>query len=67
MNWIPVSEKLPGTSKRVLVCDRYGNMEVADYNVLNDHFTGWISKCILDSAVIAWMPLPKPYKEVQNG
>lgn len=58
--WIPVIERLPEAGKQYLCCDVNGFREV-----------GYLSKTIgewgfLDSEafgeVIAWMPLPEPYK-----
>ena len=53
--WIPVSERLPEKSGLYLVCyknkDCYPNIEV----FLNNRF-------IYEEHVIAWQPLPEPYK-----
>ena len=65
--WIPCSERLPkeneyikGVSKYYLIQDEYGDMHVAHLSNV-----GWIPldtlKAIGDE-VIAWMPLPQPYK-----
>lgn len=59
--WIPVSERLPEAGKQYLCCDVNGFIEV-----------GYLSKTLgewgfLDNEafgeVIAWMPLPEPYRE----
>lgn len=65
--WIPVSERLPKESEYVgnvckyyLIQDEYGDMHVAHYNKI-----GWIpihSLKALGDEVMAWMPLPQPYK-----
>ena len=71
--WIPVSDRLPnaeyGESESVLCCTELGSMYVLYWNGGNwcvptgephewvNHKTGWHNK------VIAWMPLPKPYRE----
>ena len=71
--WIPVSERLPyaeyGEGDSVLCCTEIGLMEVLYWNGGNwcfptgepyiwvNHKTGWHDE------VIAWMPLPKPYRE----
>lgn len=75
--WIPVSERLPDIcepdcygnitfSENVLSCAKY---EDGFYWVGNDQYTtnnggGWLS-CIPGDGgkVVAWMPLPEPYKE----
>lgn len=58
--WIPVSERLPEDSNYYLCCGKDGYMII-----------GWISKwskewCFdddeFDMDVVAWMPLPQPYK-----
>lgn len=74
--WIPVTERLPfteyGESNDVLCCMENGLMKVLYFNGGNwcyptgesycgiVHETGWHNK------VIAWMPLPKPWKEVEE-
>ena len=65
--WIPVSEKLPKENEYVdnvckyyLIQDEYGDMHVAHLSG-----RGWEtieSIKALGCDVIAWMPLPKPYK-----
>ena len=64
--WIPCSERLPEENEEVLVCDVDGTMEVCDLEMFGGgRGLKWTDKsgyeCWLD--VIAWMPLPKPYKE----
>lgn len=58
--WIPVSERLPEKSDYCLCCDKDGYMII-----------GWLSKWSkewyfdddeVDMDVVAWMPLPQPYK-----
>ena len=65
--WISCDEKLPkpneladNVRKYYLIQDEYGDMHVASY--LRN---GWISIdsfYTLEDDVIAWMPLPEPYK-----
>lgn len=57
--WIPCSERLPEKSGRVLVSYESINDEIAVSETSYDYKrkTFWISPC-----VIAWMPLPEPYK-----
>ena len=65
--WIPVSEKLPKENEYIgdvckyyLVQDEYGDMHVAHLSNV-----GWIpmdSLKAIGDEVIAWMPLPQPYK-----
>jgi hypothetical protein len=60
-NWIPCSEKLPEEGEVVLTQAKFkDDMKMAvssriDYN----YWTGWGTR---DINIIAWMPLPEPYK-----
>jgi len=56
--WIPCSEWLPEQGARVLTCSKDGDIWINDYNPIAP--TAW---AIEPWAVIAWMPLPEPYKE----
>lgn len=55
--WIPVAERLPEQGARVLTCSKDGNIWINDYNPIAP--TAW---AIEPWAVIAWMPLPEPWK-----
>ena len=74
--WIPVGERLPEDMQRVLVWFEY--YRYGDYNCMYQTYgfgevcdgkwspfingeTGW-----QDTRIIAWMPLPKPYKEAED-
>jgi len=77
VEWIPCSERLPKEDARYLVQMSYGIMRVLswanilekvdDFDFCNEKHSGWYE---YDSEwgyyesreVIAWMPLPKPYK-----
>jgi hypothetical protein len=61
--WIPVEERLPEHGKEVLAYIKHNYMEdgwrayrVYEYT---DHWVGMGNLC----EVIAWMPLPEPYRE----
>ena len=65
--WIPCSERLPLgegelISDEVLICLESGYQRVATYHKKSeewhDCYDTWISE-----KVVAWMPLPEPYKE----
>jgi len=76
--WIPCSERLPKENSRYLVQMSYGIMQVLswanilekvdDFDFYNKKHGGWYD---YDSEwgycerheVVAWMPLPKPYRE----
>ena len=66
--WIPVSEKLPKNYDDVLICDGY-NITIGWYEVKTNRWATsdeeWQSGFYDDTArgVIAWQPLPEPYKE----
>ena len=52
--WIPISERLPDVSQRYLVYTSYGE-------VMTDFFVEY--KFLQGDVIIAWQPLPEPYKE----
>lgn len=55
--WIPVSETLPEESGRYLVFTRWDGI---DCSYFHDLTGGWLK--YERSEILAWMPLPKPYK-----
>ena len=68
--WLSCSERLPRYNEDVLVyrpkmamkiiVDRYSGYYGEDINNLDEWFEGWTysDNCV----VLAWMPLPEPYK-----
>ena len=70
--WIPVSERLPEIdmafphSERYLVQYEDGGIDVAWWSNVNrfwtDHVTEPHWNCVQFQTVVAWMPLPKPWK-----
>ena len=64
--WIPCSEKLPELRKYVLVTVKYtGFMGMHGYWIKTGHMEAendWWGDCA-SGAVIAWKPLPEPFKE----
>lgn len=62
-DWIPVSERLPKDKHHVLFCDSDNNVMVGFH--VNDRpvteFRLWGTWAIIKN-VVAWMPLPEPYK-----
>ena len=71
--WIPVTDRLPEIDmsyphhEDYLVQYDSGNMDVASWSNVNrfwtDHVTEPHWNCVQFAEVIAWMPLPKPWKE----
>lgn len=70
--WIPVSERLPEEYEYVLLCDR--KLEPDEDTGYSRMAVGWLEDgkfCCWDDRVarkefVAWMPLPKPYKEGEH-
>ena len=76
--WIPVSERLPEIcekdvngmvtfSKQVWACQKYGDGFLWQAIDQYASFGGWLSEIPIDDPmerceVVAWMPLPEPYK-----
>lgn len=59
--WIDVNDRLPKEdSKEVLICFPWGTVGIGWR--FNGHWTCECYNCD-DSDVIAWMPLPEPYKK----
>lgn len=63
--WIPVSERLPKKGEVVLITNGKGNVRCGQYRSEHDvrgdtHYWWWKGKTV--ESVLAWMPLPKPYK-----
>ena len=60
--WIPVDERLPeAEQEHVLACRRDGSIDTARYSPYSDRwYVG--SMCSVSLDVIAWRPLPEPYR-----
>lgn len=61
--WIPVSEKLPEVREWVLCQCRAGIMDVLRLTEDGDWNKNYPHAEYMSGFVIAWMPLPEPYKE----
>lgn len=59
--WIPCSERLPEPDQICIVTDdeRLGAYEYGFHSENHDEIDGWT---FLGRKIIAWMPLPEPYK-----
>lgn len=74
--WIPCKERLPKIDmsyphhEDYLVQYDSGNMDVASWSNVNrfwtDHVTEPYWNCVQFAKVIAWMPLPEPWKGDDN-
>lgn len=64
--WIPVSERLPEEDGIYLVQFKSGNLYTCRYcegwNCNRDHITGNVNRGLEVFTVVAWMPLPEPYR-----
>lgn len=54
--WVPIKERLPNKNSYVIACFDDGFITCVEYT---DNWVLWADS----GEVIAWMPLPKPYKE----
>lgn len=71
--WIPCSERLPKPNRHdelnvdvyYLAQTEFGDMIVASYNESHEGTIWWeqmYAHRIFDDEIVAWMPLPEPYK-----
>ena len=58
--WIPCSERLPNEKEVVLITNDKGNVRFGQFR--GTHGKYWIWKNNTLETVLAWMPLPKPWK-----
>ena len=67
-HWIPVTKRLPEDDTVVLVCGKGGGVYTAIHNNSKTWIRGWwkMNSKNHHCNPIAWMPLPKPYKEVRE-
>lgn len=61
--WIPVSERLPDLFEVVLVTDESGKVFEYERRSLDDDGNVCREWSFLGRSIIAWMPLPEPYKK----
>lgn len=66
--WIPVSERLPDIPKKCIVQLTDGHITIGSYHSINR----WtfqetnVRYSYPKESVVAWQPLPEPYKEAEN-
>jgi len=59
--WIPVSETVDVPEHEVLACDKYGTELIGFICKDDEQWMCESDECIMCD-VVAWMPLPEPYK-----
>ena len=62
--WIPCKERLPEESGEYYITIDYGSIHSTDLSWFYPKDQTWSYK---NANVIAWMPLPEPYKEEHNA
>ena len=60
--WIPCSERLPRQGQEVICQCRANMIKVLKLDAYGDWYQD-AEHCYMGGFVIAWMPLPEPYKE----
>lgn len=61
-NWIPVEERLPEEKTEVLCCFENGTVQSLWQNWKNDGLGDYLDDDLMPTELIAWQPLPGPYK-----
>lgn len=61
--WIPCSERLPEQGQEVICCNFEGIIEIGYLHYRVPHILCCEHGPLLVEDVIAWMPLPEPYKK----
>ena len=64
--WIPVSERLPEPDVEVLVTDDAGGLATISTDSIYESEATGEKEWYTSQRVTAWMPLPKPYREVEE-
>ena len=62
--WIPCSERLPERADNVIICYKKGYHTLVSTGIYLYKFKMWYVDVVGDlrNEVVAWMPLPEPYK-----
>lgn len=61
-DWIPAEERLPEEKTEVLCCFENGTVQSLWQNWKNDGLGDYLDDDLMPMELIAWQPLPKPYK-----
>ena len=64
--WIPISERLPEKNAEVLATTEWDCITIAEMFSNNDWFICEGNANAHTDEIIAWMPLPEPYKESED-
>ena len=62
--WIPVEEQLPENERSVLLCGTQGWVDIGWYT--QGVWRTGFSAAEITKDVVAWMPLPEPYRAQEN-
>lgn len=65
--WILVSKKLPEKNVEVLATTRWGTVTIAEMYGANDWFIHEGATNAETDEIVAWMPLPLPWKAESEG
>ena len=63
--WIPCSERLPKKYEQVLCCNKDGRVFSSALTYVHPEYIYWYFG--KHRSVIAWMPLPEPWKGADDG
>lgn len=66
-HWISVSERLPEKNVEVLATTEWGAVTIAEMYSANDWFIHEGTTNAETDEIVAWMPLPEPYKMESEG
>lgn len=65
--WIPVEEKLPEEKTEVLCCFENGTVQSLWQNWKNDGLGDYLDDDLMPTKIIAWRPLPEPYRPKEKN